>query len=156
MPKIYTDKQKEDIFDIIIDRIRGGMSLRSTLKQDDTFSQIIWDELIKDEDKKIRYTCAREERADGIFEDILDIADNTGDDLISLSDGREVVNHELIARDKVRIDSRKWILSKMNPKKYGEKTEVEHSGEIKTKDISNLSTEELIARAEAIKKIPDA
>jgi hypothetical protein len=131
----YTKAQKESIFDKVLDYISNGMSLNTALKQDDTFSKVIWLDLIKDEDKKTRYTCAREERADFIFEEILAIADNSGNDRKIIKDGEEVINHEAIQRDRLRVDARKWVASKMNPKKYGDKTEVEHSGEINTKII---------------------
>lgn len=130
----YTPKQKEDIFIKVLDFIRNGMSLRSALKQDGVFSRTVWDELVVDEDKKAQYTCAREERSEFIFEDIINISDNVEQDIITLPDGREVENKAVIARDRLRVDARKWALSKMNPRKYGEKIQTEHSGEIKTTD----------------------
>lgn len=45
-----------------------------------------------------------------------------------------------------------FLKTKGKKRGYIEKQEVEHSGEIKT-DLSKLSTEELIARANALKKI---
>lgn len=138
----YSKTQKETIFNKVIDYISNGMSLRTALKQDDTFSKTIWDELIVEEDKKTRYTRAREERADAIFEEILEIADNSGNDKKIIEGGVEVVNHEAIQRDRLRVDARKWAASKMNPKKYGDKTEVEHSGEIKTTPIKGITFDE--------------
>lgn len=129
MNNVYSKEQKESIFSKVIDYISNGMSLRTALKQDDVFSRTIWNELIVDEDKKTRYTRAREERADGIFEDIIDISDNSGNDKIVNNDGIEVVNHEAIQRDKLRVDTRKWMLSKMQPKVYGEKVDVTSDGE---------------------------
>jgi hypothetical protein len=141
----YSHKEKELMFDKMIDYISNGMSLRTALKQDDVFSKTIWDELIKDEEKNTRYARACAERADAIFEEIIEIADNSGNDKIDLGDGIEGVNHEAIQRDRLRVDARKWAVSKMNPKKYGDKLGLEHSGEIKTKqsDLSNLSEETL-------------
>lgn len=127
----YTKQQKETMFNKVIEYISNGMSLNTALKQDDVFSKTIWLELIADDDKNTQYTRAREERADKIFEELIDISDNVGQDLIKTPDGREIVNNAVIARDKLRVDTRKWMLSKMQPKKYGDKTEVEHSGEIK-------------------------
>lgn len=40
---------------------------------------------------------------------------------------------------RLRVDARKWIASKLKPKKYGDKTEVEHTGKV--------SLEQLIAQS---------
>ena len=62
------------------------------------------------------------------FETInLDIADDGSNDWVERknADGSttEVVNGEHIQRSRVRIDARKWLLSKLAPKKYGDKLE---------------------------------
>ena len=44
-------------------------------------------------------------------------------------DGKVVTNHNVIQRDRLRVDARKWALSKMNPKKYGDKVDVTSGGE---------------------------
>ncbi len=140
----YTEVQKEEGFLKVLNYIKEGMALRNALKLDDTFSRTIWDELLKDEDKNAQYARACEERSDIIFEDILNIADNVEQDIIILPDGKEVENKAVIARDRLRVDARKWALSKMNPKKYGDKLELDnkHSGTVKT-DLSGLTYEEL-------------
>ena len=58
-----------------------------------------------------------------IFEDILVIADKQDKDVSINEEGFEVVNHNVHARSKIMIDARKWMLGKMNPKKYGDKIE---------------------------------
>jgi hypothetical protein len=70
------------------------------------------------------YTRAREERADKLFEEILVIADKSDDDIELLEfDGVAVekTNREVIERSKIRIDARKWMIAKMQPKKYGDR-----------------------------------
>lgn len=59
-----------------------------------------------------QYARAREIQADHIFDEMFDIADR--DDA------------EGVSRDRLRIDTRKWALARMMPKKYGDKLEVEH------------------------------
>lgn len=138
----YTKQQKEEMFNKVIDYISNGMSLRTALKQSDVFSQNIWDELIKDEEKNLQYARACELRADAIFDEIIEIADNSGNDKIINDEGAEIVNHEAIQRDRLRVDARKWAASKMNPKKYGDKIQTEHSGEIKTTPIKGITFDE--------------
>ena len=56
---------------------------------------------------------------------------------------------DVIAHKRVQIDTRKWMLSKMLPKVYGDKVTTEHSGvdggpiAIAAVDLKNLSDEEL-------------
>ena len=59
-----------------------------------------------------KYAKAMDKRADKIFDEMQDIAD--GDD-------SEPDNSVKINRDRLRVDTRKWIVSKMLPKKYGDK-----------------------------------
>ena len=44
-----------------------------------------------------------------------------------------VLNGEHIQRSRLRVDTRKWYLSKLNPKKYGDKVDVTTKG----KEITN-------------------
>src|SRR5258708_37744775 len=62
---------------------------------------------------------AREAQADKLFHEILAIAADSSGDYITTADGKHVVDHEHIARARLRVDSRKWKASKLAPKKYG-------------------------------------
>jgi hypothetical protein len=74
------------------------------------------------------YTRARELRSDRIFEDILAIADKANNDTYRDADGVERVNREVVDRAKIQIDARKWMLGKMQPKKYGDKMDITSDG----------------------------
>ena len=67
-----------------------------------------------------------------MFEEMFDIADDSSNDYMAkqYGDGVEVqvLNSENIQRSRLRIDTRKWALSKMNPKKYGDKTDITTNG----------------------------
>jgi hypothetical protein len=124
----YTEEQRTELIDTICGEITKGRSLRSVLKDKDTPHHTTFFNWLDDNKSRLaQYTRACEARAESIFEDILDIADSQQDDIIILEDGKEVTNHEVIQRDRLRVDARKWILSKMQPKKYGEKLEVEQT-----------------------------
>ena len=117
----YSKKQIEDIFSDILNHISEGHSLRHALRRDgmpDKNTFYIW---LQDKDKSVQYARACDERAAVMFEDMLDIADSTDEDEIVLSDGRTQTNHHKINRDRLRVDTRKWALSKMMPKKYSDK-----------------------------------
>jgi hypothetical protein len=83
---------------------------------------------------------------------MLDIADDGTNDFITKtsSDGTEfeVVNTEHIQRSKLRIDTRKWNLSKMQPKKYGEKLDL-------TTNNESLNTQQPMTVEQAKKLLED-
>ncbi len=78
----------------------------------------------------VMYARAREAQADKMAEDILKIADDGQNDTYVDSDGKVCTDQEVIARSRLRVDARKWLASKMAPKKYGEKLETTHAGRI--------------------------
>lgn len=75
-----------------------------------------------------RYARAREMQVEHWADEILEIADDgTGDAWVG-DDGRPVVNHDHIKRSALRVDARKWLMSKLVPKRYGDKVQTEVSG----------------------------
>lgn len=67
------------------------------------------------------YARAREAQADFLADEMVSIADDGSRDYSKDEDGREVVDHDHIQRSKLRVDTRKWIASKLKPKKYGDR-----------------------------------
>ena len=125
----YSKEEIESIFNEIIKQISEGKSLRAVLRQSDMPDSKTFYKWTDDEkDKSLQYVRACNERSDGIFDDLLTIADATEDDIIMSEDGKVVTNHNVIQRDRLRVDARKWALSKMNPKKYGDKVDVTSGG----------------------------
>lgn len=89
---------------------------------------------LQDESKpEVRELYARAKRmqAEFIADQLIMIADDSSNDYDYTDDGRVVENREFVNRSKLRVDTRKWLLAKLNPKKYGDRVETEHSGEIK-------------------------
>lgn len=126
---VYTESERKEIFDNICQEIAGGKSARSAIKESPIATDTFYDWLNNSEERAKRYARACEERADRIFDEMLEIADNTGKDMITLPSGKEVVNYEVVARDKIRLDTRKWALSKLQPKKYGDKLDLTSDNE---------------------------
>ena len=97
-------------------------------------------------------------------DEILTIADDSSQDVVirQLPDGttERVVNHEHINRSKLRIDSRKWILGKLLPSKFGDRVASEltsaNGGSIKTEqsfvDFKRFSDEDLWTLREILKR----
>jgi phage terminase small subunit len=72
-----------------------------------------------------QYARATEERSEAMAEEILDIADDSPNAIkgIDRSDNARVQAHRL------RVETRKWLMAKMKPKKYGDKLDVTSGGE---------------------------
>jgi hypothetical protein len=75
-----------------------------------------------------QYARAREMQADFLAEEILEIADDGSNDLMTITKGDasyEAENKEVTNRSKLRVDARKWIASKLKPKKYGDRLDMD-------------------------------
>lgn len=106
-----------------------GCSIRQICQRDDMPARSsVHKWLIEHEDFADQYARAREVMLESMAEEILDIADDTSGDTVKDEYGKERADTEWISRSRLRVDSRKWLLSKLLPKKYGEKAQVEHSG----------------------------
>ena len=124
-PTIYTKELGEKI----CSQIAAGKSVRKMCKSPKMPSaSTIFYWLIDEEKKEFleQYTQARKVQAELMFEELREIADNQEGDVM---------------RDRLRIDTCKWYLSKVLPKKFGEKVGLEHSGSIQVKDIEIKSRE---------------
>ena len=125
----YSDDEKEDIFNKIFKTIENGKSLRYALSKIPLSSKTFYEWIEDDEDKVKQYARATEERAEAILDEMIDIVDNNTNDVNVLEDGKEVVNNDVIQRSRLRYDARKWLVSKLNPKKYGDKIDMTTGGE---------------------------
>jgi hypothetical protein len=67
------------------------------------------------------YAQAKMNQADLLAEEILDISDFGANDTYIDDNGNEKFNGEVVARSRLRVDSRKWLASKLLPKAYGDK-----------------------------------
>lgn len=76
-----------------------------------------------------QYTSAKLKQADAMAEYCVDIADDSSQDIMLNKYGEEVCNTEYIARSRLRIDTRKWLASKLLPKQYGDKYILEQKNE---------------------------
>ncbi len=106
-----------------------------------------------------QYARAREAQAEFYADEIVDIADDSSADVTTDEDGKETVDHEHISRSRLRVDSRKWVASKLLPKVYGDK--LQHTGDgggpIRVRpDLSKLTDEELDALERILSRCADA
>jgi hypothetical protein len=117
-----------------------GRSLRSVCKQDDMpciQSIFNWFHLFPEFVEQ--YARAKEESADAMAEEILAISDETeeGKTITVRGDGNEEVKTEdMLGHRRLKIDTRKWLMAKMKPKKYGDKLDMTSNGETLNVSVS--------------------
>ena len=125
-PEIYTP----ELAATICERLAKGESLRSICRLEgmpDRATVTNW--LITDKEGFFsQYTRARDIGLDEMADELFDIADDSTRDTFVDDNGNERTNSEVVARSRLRVDTRKWYLSKLAPKKYGEKITQEVTG----------------------------
>lgn len=109
-PTDYT----KDMADKICEKIANGRSLRSICAEDGMPPmKTIYRWLEANEEFRHQYARARDKQADYFAEEIIEIADSAEAESAAVS------------KAKLQIDARKWAASKIAPKKYGDKQEID-------------------------------
>lgn len=123
----------EEIASLICGRMAEGESLRSICRDPAMpalSSVFLW--VSKHPEFSEQYKLAMASRADAMFEEMFDIADDGSNDWMEINgkDGEAgwKLNGEHVQRSRLRLDTRKWALSKMMPKKYGDNIVDETTG----------------------------
>lgn len=127
-PSSYTP----EIAALICERLAAGESLRAICRDDgmpDRSTVAKW--VIEDVGGfSSQYTRARDIGLDVLAEEALAIADTPqeGEETEQTDDGYKVKRGDMLGHRKLQVDTRKWYLSKLAPKKYGERTAMELTG----------------------------
>ena len=74
-----------------------------------------------------QYARAKNAQTENLVEQIIEIAHDDSRDVLSDSDGGLHGNNAAINRDKLKIDSIKWIAAKLIPRKYGKNEDDDQS-----------------------------
>lgn len=120
-------KYSPELADRICEQMALGKSLKSICKAEDmpALSSVFkW--LKEHSEFSDKYAVACEERSEAMLEDILEISD-TGIDVVKTGAEKKSGAYAQIVR--LQVDTRKWYMSKMKPKKYGDKVDVTSGGE---------------------------
>lgn len=133
MPAGRPTTYNEETANEILERIVLGESLRSIVKDDHMpVISTVFRWMSHNEEFSKQYTRAKEEQAELLADEIVAISDEAETVVKTYGDGMtEVVfDSTAVARNRLRIDARKWVASKLKPKRYGDKIEHEHKGEM--------------------------
>ena len=153
----------QKVADIICIGLSEGMSLRKMLKADTAgvlpAQSTIYEWLLRYPEFAEQYTRAREEQADTLADEIIDIADEQPEIVVVTDRDGQVIEHKLdgafLQWQKNRIEARKWTAMKLKPKKYGEKLGlhgVDGAAPIATQDATASKFEEIIRNMEMTKR----
>lgn len=128
------------IADEICERLSEGESLRSICREDKMpCKATVFRWLVHNKQFADQYDRSRQEQAELLADEIVDIADESTNDKYIDDNGNERTNNEAIARSRLRVDARKWVASKLKPKKYGDKTTTEIGGIDGAPILSNMT-----------------
>jgi hypothetical protein len=112
----------------VLQALERGASLRTAAREADIASEsTIRDLVAADEDFAAQYTRARDQGLDALADECLQISDSA--------------TRETFQESRLRFDARRWYLSKLAPKRYGDRLELNAKV---TTSAESLSTEELM------------
>lgn len=125
----------QEIADKICEAISEGMSLRELCRADDMPAKAtVFRWLTLHQEFSDQYARAREEQAEAMADEIVNIVDTAANPLMVdgiplMKDGKPVMYADAaaIAHARLKMDARKWVASKLKPKKYGDKLELDQN-----------------------------
>jgi len=119
-PTKFNQETCDKILDLISTTNRG---LASICKELNITCSTVFKWITDNKEFSDNYARAREAQADFLADEILEISEHTKEDQTPFT------GINVIQRDKLRIDTRKWIASKLKPKKYGDKLDLTSGGD---------------------------
>jgi hypothetical protein len=138
-PSEYT----EEIGIKICKLMTAGMSLRKICELEEMpCKQTVYDWMWRFEPFLERYVRAREAQMEAYAEELTDLADNAS------------LTAEAINKARLQIDTRKWLMSKLKAKKYGDHATLEHTGKVELQQLVIQRTPKTIDHQPTIKELP--
>jgi hypothetical protein len=133
-------------FETICARIESeAIGLREICEDAGADRTSFWKYLARTPGANDRYAHAKQLQAEILAAEILSIADTIqeGVKTVEKPTGTEVTTGDMIDHRRLRVDSRKWLLSKLLPKKYGDKLDLTTDGDkIKSSLVVNVVSTE--------------
>lgn len=129
-PSLYTEELAEEI----CTRLAHGETLINICRDDHmptTTTVNLW--AIKNDEFSAMYARAREQQAWFWAEETLHIADETQFDMTEDENGKPIMNWEHMKRSQLKIDTRKWIVTKIAARVFGDRVTQEHTGQVTVK-----------------------
>jgi hypothetical protein len=115
-------------FDAIIADVAAGAPVRKLIVEHGISGRQFYGHLNASAQAAERYARAKEAALEAMADEMLDIADDVERDTYEDGEGAVRIAPDVVNRARLRVDTRKWIMSKLAPKKYGDKLDVDHKG----------------------------
>lgn len=131
-PSIYTPELARNVCHIISTHTQSLKELRAMYGIPSATAIHEW--LVEREEFALMYARARMSQAQLFAEEVIQISDDISNDTVIDEDGNKRCNNEWIARSRLRVDSRKWLASKLLPRVYGDKVQSEVTIVVKHED----------------------
>lgn len=121
-PTDYTPELANEICNAIASSNTG---VRRLCNQNQSFpnSDTVYRWLSIHEGFSDQYARAKQQQIEVIVDEIIEIADDTSQDTLTTNTGKVIADKEHINRSRLRIDTRKWLASKLVPKIYGKSSQ---------------------------------
>ena len=129
-PAVATKPTKQELIDDVLGGMHEGLSLRQSCLAAGTNTPTFLGWVAADSKLAEHYVHAREALLDKMADDTLSIADQA----VGSTDTGQT-DSGAVAKQRLQVDTRKWLLSKLAPKKYGEKIETIHAGEVEIRTV---------------------
>jgi flavin-dependent dehydrogenase len=133
----------EPILDSILEAIRNGAPVRRALREYGVNPFTFYTRVRKNEGTCKLYDQAKQDGLDALADEIIELSDlvrrGVRTKRVKGKDGEwrvERITTDMVERAKVQIDARKWLLSKLAPKKFGEHLQIDQRVEqVESKQI---------------------
>jgi hypothetical protein len=123
-----------ELADKICAQLAAGLSLRAVCREEGMPPEVTVRRWVVDDVQGFaaQYARARDMGLDAMADELVAIADTPqiGTKSVSKATGLEITEGDMVEHRRLQVDARKWYLSKLAPKRYGDKQQVEHSGAI--------------------------
>lgn len=129
------------IIDEACDWLASGRTLRDFCRQEGKPSDVsLYQHVARDPEAVSRIAHARAQGADRIAEEALAIADTpvAGVTVTVDKDGEKRVTEDMLGHRKLQVDTRLRLLAKWNSGRYGDKSQVEHSGGVTLQVVTGV------------------
>ncbi len=125
-PSKYSDELADRICEAVATTARGIDHICRDHGFPDPCTIDRW--LASNETFRGKFARAKERQAELLAYQGLEIADDSRNDTQFDDEGNEIVNHDHIARAKLRIEQRRWLAAKLAPRKFSDKVQTEVTG----------------------------
>lgn len=126
-PTVYTD----EIASEICERLAAGESLNAVCKSPAMPCESTVRHWVTEDYQGFfaKYTRARLEQAECFVDEIVDLADSV----------QGCTDSAIVNAARLAIDARKWVASKLLPRKYGDRLDVQNEGSLTVKVVTGLA-----------------